>query len=264
MVAAERWHEFPQSEIPGVNEYYEYVWETQGFPDREVYCSMPITSANFGGLMPELSRTLGEDDFARKKRQIIRMNARLNEGFTRLLQGVPGFEEVTFTLPHKIGARHGWGELEFMAFWMMRFVRMSPEKGTEFSEDIFSGVVVDREVFNNYGASRSDREREYGKLVGFYGEFVGREGNDRSMIEAMVMLPGHQKSLGCQIEKQAAQQLGIKVYELVFDRHHPTYDTTWPINTYGWSALARSNVVTEIPTIENGGESLVVLRECGN
>jgi len=241
--------------ISPLDYYLSLINQESGFfPSNEIYCSSPVTSANYGLLISN-----GTLDKALKPK-VFKLNARLNE---RIVSGIDPYllgKDSAFTLPHTFPQITGWGEYDYLLFWLMYFSRLSEDSASRFSSQIRQDRSIDIKMFNDYSQDRRLRWNEYLKLIPHYQSAVNQDEKPENRITAMVAFPGHNKSLGCSVELLAASSIGIPIYEVGLNTLSDQYTTDMTLPGYGWEVLYKYHQIRpEIPLFESNSNSLLVL-----
>ena len=139
-----------QTEFPGgVKVFYEQTYSQIPKPRSEVYVSTPLTS---GG-----AKRLSLGSVA----ETVQRNSRFVE--TVIVEAEHLFAEERLTLPHRIGTQKGWGEAEYLRYWMYYLSGVPAEKVGEFEAQVVSGKIIDSQIFNNHGGDKKERLVQYRK-----------------------------------------------------------------------------------------------------
>lgn len=184
-------------------------------PRHEVYMSTPLTS---GGAR-RLSKTLEKQRISLAT--IISLNGHFAHAISQEIN--VSFQKASVTLPHMIGFRKDWGELEYMKFWMYYISGLKLSHVKKFSNLLKNCNIIDRNVFNDYRKPKEQRAQEYQRLLNYFAGFLRMNRKFVNPISRIYMLPDHSLSLGCCFEKKLAVSLGVCVKEIFLDSSHPEF-----------------------------------------
>lgn len=233
---------FPESEGEiSPADLYERMSKTFSIPRNEAYFSSPLTSGGAKRLYE------GREDFSQQIPAIIRLNGQFSETIARESEDL--VMAYKFTLPHLIGSRQGWGEADYMRFWMYYLSGISVDEVKEFEDKLKKGELgIDTNIFNDYVASRAKRVKEYEKMVDSFVSFIKDQRLSINPVSVMLCLPDYQLSVGCSSEVRLAKALKIPLQEVTFDKEHPGFrNRIAPIAQW----LQEGTVESHIPNASN-------------
>ena|SRR3989344_3082224 len=208
---------FPESmtEISPL-ELYEIMATSFTLPRNEAYFSSPLTSGGAKRLFE------GMNDLAEQIPAIIRLNSQVAEIIAHESEDLVVAYRVT--LPHLVGHRQGWGEMDYLKFWIYYLSGIPVNKAKRFEQMIETGQPgIDINVFNDHNASRTERAMQYEKLVDGFVSFVKEQGVSLNPVNTVLCLPDYRLSLGCSSEVRLANALGIPLQEVIIDKDHPGF-----------------------------------------
>lgn len=197
-------------------ELYEIMAASFTVPRNEAYFSSPLTSGGAKRLFE------GRDDFAEQIPAIIRINSQVAEIIAHESEDLVVAYRVT--LPHLVGHRQGWGEMDYLKFWIYYLSGIPVNEVKRFEQMIEAGQLgIDITVFNDHSASRAERTMQYEKLVDGFVGFVKGQGVPLNPVNTVLCLPDYRLSLGCSSEVRLANALGIPLQEVIIDKNHPGF-----------------------------------------
>lgn len=130
------------------------------------------------------------------------------------------------TLPHHLGPQYiesknkvrSWQEIEFLSFWAMFIIGMTPKEAQSFYNQLTNSAPIDWSIFNNHHAHRADRALQYQKLVDFTIAFIANLPKEKRVGPQQVLrLPDAERSMGATLELAIALGAGIDVHQVVID-----------------------------------------------
>ncbi len=236
-----------QETVPGL---YARTYK-QILPDRdEVYISTPLTS---GG-----ARVLSYGELTVP--DIVRNCILINSFYagTVIREAANLFVEQRVTLPHNLGSRPGWKETDFIKYWMYYLSGIEPAATPEFEGMVASGVAADVTIFNNHELPREARVQEYERLLRSFVAFIQQSHASIRPVAGIALMPDHNRSLGCSLERQLGAALGVPLRRILFDINHPGFENSVR-HIAPWLLLE-----SEQPgTIKGTGESLLHFEPLG-
>jgi len=239
-----------QNSVTGV---YERTYQHIPTPRSEVYVSTPLTSGGARRLFITMT------DGSLSITEIISNTVQRNRHFvdTVIEEAETLFPEERITLPHRIGMRDGWGEVDYNRYWMYYLSGIRPDYAQTFEDVFSSNGIVDRTVFDNHAGERDRRLEEYKRLLQGFTRFIREEGMPINPVSGIALMPDHQYSLGCSLERELGQFLGIPMREIYFDRNHPRFGNhvsqvaEWLLMDYG---------ELQSPTVDGDGRNIIIFR----
>lgn len=251
MIELDRYTIFPNfTPEQTVQQVYAATQSSFFTPRDEVYISCPMTSGGYMRLLSHLFGTVPDD-------QIIQESLRQNSRFVkRVAPEIAEFYPTSrITMPPPIVGKK---ETEVNRFWLYYLSGISPHEAQKF-EDYFSSIhtEVDKKTFDNPQMSHEKRSKEYNTLLKKFIQFV--EGNNCNLnpVKSMVLMPDHQRSLGCNMERQLAQSLGATCKEVYFDQNHPRFSGLNEVAS--WLTMKFPNATSHV--VAGTGEKLVILKD---
>lgn len=191
---------------------YKKMYMQFSKPRKEKYLSSPLTS---GGAIkiPQLPRE-----------QVIQLNSKFAEVIS--LELTEYTKDHLVTLPHMIGKRTRWKELDYMLFWMFYLSGIPVKDAGKFIEYMHDFTAIDTRVFSNYDAVKKDRAHQYQLLLDYFVSFIQRKNISLNLISEVILLPDYKESLGCCFEKKLAVLLHIPIKELYINSSHPRFSSS--------------------------------------
>ncbi|MBI4089434.1 MAG: hypothetical protein HY424_01845 [Candidatus Levybacteria bacterium] len=195
-------------------EVYAEIFGSFENPRKDNYLCRPLTS----GWAKALTEQILHLPASEKLRIVMDINNSVTDIVTAEL--VTSFSGKDYILPEYL-----WpNEFYAMTHWFNVISGLRPEAALEFFETVQKQKNIDIDTFNNHEESRTKRSQEYQKLLSAFTKFVASQNTDSiNTVSMVILLPGHEASLGCKIERQLAQFLKVPLKEIVFDEKSPRF-----------------------------------------
>lgn len=129
-------------------------------------------------------------------------------------------------LPAKFGNIDGWHDFDYMSFFYMVMIGLSPEQvayALSYLDLNYSKTYI--ELMNNKSIDRSMQINAFVELVHVFSDFTKTlDFQDYRFVDKFVRLFDNDFSFGCQGEELLAKQLNIPIYDVVIsDLEHDAF-----------------------------------------
>lgn len=251
-----------------VDRYYPSVYsEIPNPPRREIYCSTPLNS---GRMLDLITQRVNHLPLKQRLVKVFELNYQIARRVASELAEV--FPEQRLTLAGCIEQNNNWGHSDLTRFWAYYIAGLDPVLVAQFESMVKNAPIMVQITSAKPTGEKSDREirkEAHKQFLVSFDQFLANRKNGLNPVSTVILLPGHQKSLGCCFEKQLAQSLGIPLKEAVFDENNTRYAGFMSnllkglyIDELGYQAV-KEGLGSGIwfPTFKGNGERLVCLKD---